>query len=70
MAEAPATWREAVLGVLKDELGPVSLSDLYRALARHPKAKRNPHWQAKVRQTLQQGPFRREGRGLWSVATQ
>jgi hypothetical protein len=63
-----ATWRDVVEAVVRDCDGPVSLADLYRALSTHPKAKGNPHWQAKVRQTLQQGPFRAVSRGVWVAA--
>lgn len=62
------SWREAVLAQLQRAGGGASVSDLYRALARHPKTAANPHWRAKVRQTLQRGPFKREGRGSWSIA--
>jgi hypothetical protein len=49
---APGTWSEAMVDWLKQQRGPVALSDAYRAFARHPKSARNPHWQAKVRQQL------------------
>ncbi|TJU93327.1 MAG: DNA methylase N-4/N-6, partial [Mesorhizobium sp.] len=41
---------------------------LYRALAENPKSERNPNWKAKVRQTLQRGPFEPLGEGVWQVA--
>lgn len=62
------SWRDAVLAVLNRASGPVALDDLYRALAGHPKTESNRHWQAKVRQVLQQGPFRRVDRGVWELA--
>ena len=62
------TWREAVLAWLRQHRGPVALGDLYRAFSAHPKAAGNPNWRAKIRQTLQLGPFRRVGRGTWECA--
>lgn len=35
---------------------------------RWPRAARNRHWQAKVRQTLKRGGFVRHGRGEWAAA--
>lgn len=61
------TWSETVAAVLAREGGAVRLSDLYLALARHPKAKANPTYQATIRRTLQQGGFRRVGRGMWAA---
>jgi hypothetical protein len=48
------TWSEAMANWLRRQHGPVSVSDAYRYFARHPKAQRNPNWQAKVRQKLQE----------------
>ena len=62
-----STWREAVAGVVAANDGPVRLDDLYRAMARHPKAKNHRHWREKVRQTLQRGGFRRIDRGLYAL---
>ena len=61
------TWGEEIKRWLGDQAGPVNLSDAYRHFARHPKSKRNRHWQAKVRQQLQIhgrriGPARWQGR--------
>lgn len=44
---------------------PIALADLYRALADHPRARARQHWQAKVRQVLQEGQFRRVDKGVW-----
>lgn len=62
------TWRAAVLAWLRGQKGPARLDDLYRAFARHPKARANPNWQAKIRQVLQLGPFERVERGVWRAA--
>jgi len=62
-----ASWRDAVLAWVKAQDGPVCVSDAYRAFARHPKTKRNPNWRAKIRQTLQRGPFAPLGGGIWQA---
>lgn len=64
----PATWREEVLAWLRRRSGPVGLDEIYRAFAGHPKSAGNPNYQAKIRQVLQQGPFRRVARGQWEYA--
>ncbi len=63
------TWRAALAGWFKQQRGPITLDDLYRAFAGHPKTKSNPTWQATLRRTLQDGPFRNVGRGQWEMAT-
>jgi hypothetical protein len=62
------TWRDVVVDLLRRRRGPVSLADLYRVVARHPKAGGNRNFAAKVRQVLQLGPFRRVARGRWELA--
>lgn len=66
------SWRDAVLTYVREHRGPVVVSDLYRAFARHPKAKRNPHWRAKLRQTLQRaagaGLVEHVGPATWAAA--
>lgn len=57
--QADGTWRELVLAEVRKASGPVNLSDLYRAVARTPHARRNPNWRAKVRQTLNRAGVRR-----------
>lgn len=66
VAACPLSWREAVLAYVRRQRGAVSVSDLYRHFARHPKAKGNPHWRAKVRQTVQRAGLANVGPGLWS----
>lgn len=46
------SWAEAMRDWLARQSGPVSVSDAYRFFARHPKARANPNWRAKVRQKL------------------
>ncbi len=67
MALPEPSWSGLVRSTLGGR-GPVSLSTLYRLVQTHPKATRNPHWRAKVRQVLQQGPFERVDRGVWRAA--
>lgn len=61
------TWGEIVRETLARQGGRATVSDLYRSLSRHPKTRGRKHWQAKVRQTLQRGGFRRLDRGLWAA---
>jgi hypothetical protein len=64
-----ATWRDVVAAVLDDMGGAASLPELYEALRGHQKAKANPHWQEKVRQTLQINKrFKNRQRGVWELA--
>lgn len=65
--ETVSTWARVVIDAMKQLGDGASLADIYAALASHPKAQRNPHWQAKIRQTLQAGPFERTGRGHWRL---
>lgn len=62
-----STWRDLVLHQVRASAGSVTLSDLYRALARHPKAARNPNWRAKVRQTLKRAGARRVGPATYAA---
>ena len=62
------SWVDEVMKVMKRAGDAVRLDDLYRELASNPKASRNPNWQAKIRQTLQRGPFEPLGGGVWQVA--
>lgn len=66
VAALDASWGRVVAGWLERQEGPVALADLYRAFARHPKAKANRNWRAKIRQTLQRGAGRRVRPGVWS----
>lgn len=46
------TWKSIVLETIKELGGEAGLQELYKALAEHPKAQANPHFRAKIRQTL------------------
>jgi hypothetical protein len=66
VAGLSSTWRELLVDRLSRR-GPVTLDEVYRAIASHPKASGNPHWRDKVRQVLQRGPFRRVARGTYEA---
>jgi hypothetical protein len=59
------TWREAVAAFFADRDGPIELDELYRHFRVHPKAAGNRNVEAKVRQQLQFGPYRRTAPGAW-----
>lgn len=62
-----ATWKDVVASVLHEFGRSVSLSEIYEAIDGHEKCKNNNNWQAKVRQTLQLGPFRHVREGVWAA---
>lgn len=67
------TWKALVLAYLEvtdPERRGVTLSTLYRQIEVTAKAKANPHWKDKVRQTLQVLRPRTEqiGRATWRLA--
>lgn len=62
------SWRAELLSWAARQSGPVSLEAVYRAFQGHRKTNANPNWRAKIRQTLQRGPFERVARGRWRVS--
>lgn len=65
-----STWRDVVAAVLDQLGGTASLPELYKAIEGHRKARENPHWKEKVRQTLQRGTcFSSTERGVWHYAS-
>ena len=64
-AKNNATWIAVVGAEIERAGGTVTVADLYRALADHPKAGRTNHLREKIRQTLQRGPFAPVARGVW-----
>ncbi len=65
-----STWKDIVYAVMEENGGKaMKLDELYQQIDGHKRAK-NPHWQAKVRQTLQLHPdlFRNVSRGVWALA--
>ena len=61
------TWREVVIEAIRRLGGTASLSDLYRVLKDTTKAAANPHWQAKIRQTVRKAGISREAAGQYSL---
>lgn len=66
--ESSGSWSEEIAAFFEGRDGPVELAELYRHFAAHPKAARNRNVDAKVRQQLQRGPYRRVSPGLWEAA--
>ena len=71
-SEGMATWKDVVAAVLRQMHGSSSLDAIYSQLEGHAKAKANPHWKDKVRQTLQMlakaGVCVNTQRGYWQAA--
>lgn len=67
-AEADGSWREVVVGAVRELGGSAGLGDLYERLKDHPKARSNPHWRAKVRQTVARAKLPRVASGRYAVA--
>jgi len=64
-----ATWRDLVQAALQQLNGQAKLSDLYSILKDTDKAKQNPNFEAKIRQTLQlHSEFSSVDRGVWQLA--
>lgn len=67
-----ATWKDVVYAVLRQLGTSVSLDKIYEEIEPHKKAQGNPHWKAKVRQTLQMlakiGSATHVAYGKWCVA--
>ena len=63
------TWRDTVLAVFQHYGKEMSLQELYEELAPHKKAKANPHWKEKIRQTLRdERYFKRISEGIYQAA--
>lgn len=63
-----ATWKDIVSAVMH-KLGDASLEEIYGEIENNKRAKSNPNWKAKVRQTLQMaGCYRNTQRGCWAMA--
>ena len=64
-----ATWKDVVASAMKKINREASLNEIYGEIDCYKKAAHNPHWQAKVRQTLQMYPiFVNTQRGCWQIA--
>ena len=65
---ASPTWRILVRNALKSCGGVAPLATLYAALEANPKTKINPHWKAKIRQSVQLDPLiEHVGQGVWRL---
>lgn len=63
------SWRDLVYSVIQENGGQMSLQELYDALKDSAKAKKNTHWQEKIRQTVQNiKRFIRTERGTYALA--
>lgn len=59
------SWRDILIALLKEN-GEMSLAQMYGSLDGSRKASANPNWQAKIRQTVQDGRyFKRTDRGIY-----
>ena len=62
------SWRDLVLETVRENGGQMSLPELYDALKDSAKAKKNAHWQEKIRQTVQDiRNFIRTERGTYAL---
>lgn len=64
------TWRQAIAEFFDRHDGPIELDQLYRFFRAHPKASGNRNVEAKIRQQLQRGPYRRKAPGIWEMDKQ
>lgn len=62
------SWVDELIKVMQRFDEAVHLDVLYRALESSPKAERNHNFRAKIRQSLQRGPFEAVGGGVWKIA--
>ncbi len=63
-----ATWRDVVYATLQKIGRSATLAEIYKEIDGHRKCKNNVNWQAKIRQTLQQGErFVHIGQGTWAL---
>ena len=63
------SWRDLVYATIQENGGVMSLQELYDALKGSAKAKKNIHWQEKIRQTVQNiKSFTRTERGCYAIA--
>lgn len=66
-AVGSVTWRELVVGIMREQDGPVRVEAVWRVVREHPKARGRDHARAKVRQILQAVAERVE-RGQYRLA--
>jgi DNA N-6-adenine-methyltransferase (Dam). len=61
-------WKKVVLDAIRDLGGRAGLQQLYRALEDHPRAKANPHYREKIRQTIARAGLERDADGQYALA--
>ena len=62
------SWRDLVYATVQENGGKMSLQELYEALKDSAKAKKNSHWQEKIRQTVQNiKNFTRTEKGTYAL---
>lgn len=61
----PETWRQEIAKVFDDAGEVISLQDIYKAFAGHPKCAENLNWKPKIRQALQRAGYERVEKGVW-----
>lgn len=61
------SWRALIRERLEASGAPLTIAELYEALASHPKAAGRKHVREKIRQELGRGPFRRVERGRYEA---
>lgn len=62
-----ATWRSVITDALRNLGGKATLREIYAAVEGVEKVQTNPHWRAKVRQTLARAGVPRAERGLYEL---
>lgn len=68
--QVASTWKDVVAEVLNSLKGTQDLPSIYNMIEGHKKTKENPHWQEKIRQTLQSYPiFNSPERGKWQLVS-
>ena len=68
-SKAPS-WRDVIISFLEDKGCDVTLNELYLEMQASPKTKTNPHWQEKIRQTVQNEKyFTRTAKGTYRLAS-
>lgn len=61
-------WKSLVLETLRQMGGKSALQELYKALENHPKARANPHYKEKIRQTVTRLGLDRVDEGVYALA--
>jgi hypothetical protein len=63
-------WLETATAAFAGPGDEKTLDEVYGLLSEHPKAKKNQHWRAKIRQQLQRSRFERVARGIYRLGSQ